>query len=483
MGAIAGNSMSFSQALESATHQADLFEGSNRVSAAQRIQNQMNNLLYSVGSELVNNAGMYEEYRKVQMVESLLNSMSGSLGFIGDIAEDVMSPILAIMEGSVLEDAYSTVMDRAGFGMSNADRAQMIETTGAVIETNSGRANVTDTYQFVNNARVDNKTVQGVLDYMNKNNTHGTRYKIEDAQKAIDDAYNAGFIMEAYTGPTEGLLDQTMAGMVDMATYLETSSLANNIFHQDSANWQWRKADGSQITTEDMAILTEGLKAAPSQLGMSNYQAGEAPTLDETVAQDVQEYAHYGFLSMLGDFLQTGWDLIDNGMGINPFSRTNAYTRRGEELYALNGLRGRTGNVVGTQSGFLSSIGGSSIVTPSVVSGGLSSSYEMIADTSTAFQTLSNNEAQMTAAAQTISSVQEDNSKSLQELYEALFVEGRSVNVNVQAISEAVAAALTTSVIGGTSAIDAKLEAGIEVNIANGGNTDYFSAVSNMKGW
>ena len=88
---------------------ASLFEGSNRVSAAQRIQNQMNNLLYSVGSELVNNAGMYEEYRKVQMVESLLNSMSGSLGFIGDIAEDVMSPILAIMEGSVLEAAYSTV--------------------------------------------------------------------------------------------------------------------------------------------------------------------------------------------------------------------------------------------------------------------------------------------------------------------------------------------------------------------------------------
>lgn len=494
---IAGVDAGFESAMKEAEHQADLFEGKNRVSTSERISNQMNNLLYSVGANLVNNPGLYEEYRKSQFVESLINSMSGSLGFIGELAEDVMTPILAIMQSHAIEEAFSDVMDQAGYGASDADRAAQQERTGYAVNTDTNT--VADTEEVIASIRQFSQDEQNYgKSWFDENPVLATRYGGTDPEhinQFLSDLADMGFVMEKYTGPSDAILEQNAVSIAgDMANIIgqEGSPIANNYsgFRQDRATWFWKDTNGDGISPEEWLALTQGVLASPEQIGITQQEAGEGENLDQTLENNANSYAHYGLLAILGQLINAGWDPIDNGLGLTPFGTTTGLTVRGNSLYGLN-ANGTTSNTVSNliASSVQSQVNNADGViattanTLGQVTSNVSSSYEMINDTAEAFNTLTQNEQTVQATTRTVTSVQEDTSKTLDQLYTALFIDGKCVNVNLESLSETVATAIQIAVENGSIPIIDRLNSGVDVRAESNSATNYFETVANMKGW
>ena len=493
---ISSSTMSFEDALAEAQHQADLYEGANRVSQAERIQNQINNLLYSVGSTLANDTELYTQYRKSQLVTSVVESLSGSLGIVGDLAESVLAPILAIYQNNAITEAFSDVMNKAGYGLTDEDRAEAIEENIGVVAAVTETEDETTVSPVTSTELADAITAAkeaGTIDSLFSDDYLVTLYQSEDAlTAALNYATENGFRLSTDQAEIEALgADVGIYGQYTEDSVFSDIDTEEGISHlkalqQLGANWAWVLKDENDVVYRADQELMDGSLVGAQEVSRI-LENTEAADLEEAATNIATSEATFGWLDMVNMLIQSGWDLIDNGLGLNPFEKTNAYTRRGENLYGIDTSGNITSEIVGTESSLAGYTGeteeASAYSTVTSAAAGLSASYEMLSDTAdTTFDTLSRNEAAVSATAQTISSVQEDTTKSLEEIYNALFVEGKMMSVSIQELSAAVTNSFKQIIDDSVAEIKEKLDSTLDVNVTNE-STDYFGAVSQMKGW
>ena len=110
--------LSYEGNLAEANHQIELMtytdeegnDGGLRVGTAERVETGVNNFLYAIGQNLVTNSDLYARYYKAELVQSMVDSLSGSFGLLGDVVDGVVSLVNAIQETSAISEAINTTM-------------------------------------------------------------------------------------------------------------------------------------------------------------------------------------------------------------------------------------------------------------------------------------------------------------------------------------------------------------------------------------
>lgn len=108
------SNLSYVDNLTEANHQIELMtntdEGGLRVGTAERVETGVNNFLYAIGQNLVTDSDLYARYYKAELVQSMVDSLSGSFGLLGDITSSVIGLVSAIQETSAISEAINTTM-------------------------------------------------------------------------------------------------------------------------------------------------------------------------------------------------------------------------------------------------------------------------------------------------------------------------------------------------------------------------------------
>lgn len=482
---LAATTQTFQDTINAATNQVSIFEGSNgssnRIGVAKRIENQMANLLYSVGQQLVNSPSDYAEYRKSQMIQSIIDSLAPSLGVVGDIVQAISGPANAMVANNAIMNAFNKAMSAAGYGEYDPeDLANEIATNiGETLTVDeNGNVSVVSYEDLAEAIAALQENDQYTPLYGMDTGTFASFYQGDEsaALNAINYANTHGFAMipaDELPSGTQTILssfvnDHTFWDERDGQYYSNYDSI-----QQDGTNWVWMKTDGNKLTYEDYSGLIDGSIVGATEVArtLDQYNAADADQAANNIANSSPVYGWETLIAML---LQSGWDPIDNGMGIDPFGK-GYYTTRGANIYGLN-ANGTidTTNVVGTTTTGAGVFGLTNLqqastteATPTVVSGGISTSSQLITNAAETINSLSENQAAVQAQVQTITSVQADNTKTVDHLYTALFIDGLAVNVSLNQLSDAVSAKLVEVMKSGNSNITEKLNSTLSVEVSN----------------
>lgn len=486
---LASSTVTFEDAINEAQHQIEIFENPEdtnvRVSYAERVKNQVNNFMYSIGSELVNDAGLYEQYYKAQLVETFAESLSGSIPIIGDLAESVVEFITGTQQTGALVQAYNKAWIKSGGGQEATIQATAgtLTNTGAVVTVGEGGTVAAVSEEELADLVSDmtykgsNFSDLGILttDYAD----------ITDAYEAFKWAKDNGyqiFDVNSYTGDAGSDLlnsNQLNTSYAQQRLDQDQIDLTGNGYlgyYQEGRGWGFIKSDGTPMNYEDYLALSEGTTPGAHETTQELSYLGTADY--DTVSSS---QVTIDIFNMLSNLISTSWNPNAVGGGLYAFGNTQFATSRGSQYYGLD-------NATLSELGLTSEEASAALIAASEASGGattvttaLSYSTNIGKTNSEAITTLASNEEAITQTQQVITSVQEDTTKTLEELYTALFLDSTmSVRVNLVAIDDGAKDVLMSAGGEALEQIRTKVVDGV-VNVAMESNTDMFQATSYIR--